>query len=147
MTTLEKIQKEAKKIRAKNKNIAWTAAIKKASENLRKNGQIGKEKVKDKTRQTGSSVKHYDEMKNALPPGKRKSATDKIYYERRKNRSDKPGSLTGVGEAKLMSELKKKIGQDLGTAYVLRDFAKTKKMKNAYNKKITILRAKLRKLS
>lgn len=48
------------------------------------------------TRQTGSSNKNKDEMKKAKAPGKRKSASGKTYYERRANRSDKPGSLLGI---------------------------------------------------
>ena len=35
-------------------------------------------------------------MRKAKSPGKRVSASGGVYYERRKNRSDMPGSLTGV---------------------------------------------------
>ncbi|MEM1966208.1 MAG: hypothetical protein QXH12_08870 [Candidatus Caldarchaeum sp.] len=41
--------------------------------------------------QTGTSVVKRDRELDALAPGKRRSATGKIYYERRKNRSDRPG--------------------------------------------------------
>lgn len=33
-----------------------------------------------------------DRKKSALPPGKRLSTSGKVYYERRRNRSDKVGS-------------------------------------------------------
>ena len=51
---------------------------------------------KPTSRQTGTSNKVKDVKRKALAPGKRKSATGKSYTERRANRSDKPGSLTGV---------------------------------------------------
>jgi hypothetical protein len=50
--------------------------------------------------QRGTSSTRVDKKKRAKRPGKRKSATGKIYYERRKNRSDKPGSLTGIVKLK-----------------------------------------------
>lgn len=46
--------------------------------------------------QRGTSSTRVDKRKKAKTPGKRKSVSDKVYYERRKNRSDKPGSLTGI---------------------------------------------------
>lgn len=48
-----------------------------------------------KKRQTGSTNVAADKKKRALPPGKRKSASGKTYYERRANRSDK-GKLLGL---------------------------------------------------
>lgn len=53
-------------------------------------------KESSNTRQTGTSNKVADKRKKAKAPGKRKSATGKTYYERRKNRSDKPGSILGI---------------------------------------------------
>lgn len=46
--------------------------------------------------QTGRSNRKADSQKKAKPPGKRRSKGGSIYYERRKNRSDKPGTLLGV---------------------------------------------------
>jgi hypothetical protein len=46
--------------------------------------------------QRGTSTTRVDRKKKAKRPGKRKSSTGKVYYERIKNRSDKPGSLTGI---------------------------------------------------
>lgn len=48
--------------------------------------------------QRGSSNIKIDAGKKADPPGKRKSASGRIYYEYRKNRSDMPGSLTGINK-------------------------------------------------
>jgi hypothetical protein len=42
--------------------------------------------------QTGTSSIEYDRRFKALPPGKRRSRTGRIYYERRRNRSDRPGT-------------------------------------------------------
>jgi hypothetical protein len=39
--------------------------------------------------QIGTSKTSYDKKRHALKPGKRISRTGKVYYERRKNRSDK----------------------------------------------------------
>lgn len=49
-----------------------------------------------KDRQTGSSSKYHDSRKKALPPGKRTSDAGNTYYEYRKNRTDRPGSMTGT---------------------------------------------------
>jgi hypothetical protein len=51
--------------------------------------------VRQSTRQTGSSKTTRDLKKRALAPGRRVSAAGNVYYERRKNRSDKPGQLAG----------------------------------------------------
>lgn len=53
---------------------------------------------KRRAKQTGKSNFFYDVFFKALPPGKRISKkTGEPYYEYRKNRSDKPGQLTGIG--------------------------------------------------
>lgn len=41
--------------------------------------------------QTGRSNKRYDERRKAKLPGRRVSASGRVYYERRKNRSDTTG--------------------------------------------------------
>jgi len=46
-------------------------------------------------RQTGATNKYVDVKRKAKAPGKRTSASGKTYYERRKNRTDKPGSMLG----------------------------------------------------
>jgi DNA repair protein RadC len=62
-------------------------------------------KKKSTTRQTGKSVIEKDYTKKALAPGKRKSASGNTYYERRANRSDKPGSLLGITGYKTKPEI------------------------------------------
>lgn len=57
---------------------------------------VGAARKKKKPYQTGTSHKAFDSMRSARAPGKRKSASGKTYYERRKNRSDMPGKLTGT---------------------------------------------------
>ena len=49
-------------------------------------------KSKKTTKQVGKSNKKRDSARLALPPGKRLSKWGNIYYETRKNRSDKVGS-------------------------------------------------------
>jgi len=48
--------------------------------------------LKWKDHQTGKTNALKDKKRNALLPGKRKSKAGKIYYEYRKNRSDKKNS-------------------------------------------------------
>ena len=43
-------------------------------------------------KQVGTSNVIIDKARKALAPGKRVSASGKIYWESRRNRSDKPGS-------------------------------------------------------
>lgn len=108
------ISRKAKKIRKKGE--PWTSAIKRASRMIsgtvsssRRSSKPGKKsksvpkkktgyKPRKPTHQTGTSSKKRDEMKRAMPPGKRTVKTSKgthTYYEYRRNRSDMPGKLTG----------------------------------------------------
>jgi len=48
--------------------------------------------LKATTRQTGRSDLARDRQRKAMQPGKRRSASGRIYYETRKNRSDLRGS-------------------------------------------------------
>lgn len=107
MTQLQKITRKAKQIRRRGEK--WTDAIKRASKLVpslspskrsKPARKVGAKKKGPKSRQTGTSNKYRDELIQAKPPGKRRVKTAKgshVYYERRKNRSDKPGSLTGSG--------------------------------------------------
>ena len=45
--------------------------------------------LKVSKRQTGKSITKIDKKRNALAPGKRVSSSGKVYYESRRNRSDK----------------------------------------------------------
>jgi len=48
--------------------------------------------LKASSHQTGRTNTLVDESRNALLPGKRQSKVGKVYYEYRKNRTDKKGS-------------------------------------------------------
>lgn len=91
---------EAKKLRKKNPSLTQAEAVKQAWAISYSKQRSGK-KV-GATRQTGTSNIKRDKQRKAKPPGKRKSkrgAQRKYYYEYRKNRTDKPGSLTGMKES------------------------------------------------
>lgn len=111
-----------------------TANFKKAitaAKRLYKTGRYAKfsDAVKAAWRQTGSSKTTSDKKRKAKAPGKRKSAAGKVYYERRKNRSDKPGTITGA-KSFIVAELKKQLSNRLLRA----SLATTKKDKRYWNK-------------
>lgn len=137
-TTLKKITAKAKQLRIKNKKLSWRDAVKKASIELRKDKKIP-------TQTGGSSIKA-DRRRKALPPGKRKSASGKIYYERRKNRSDVKGTLQGINEKQLIGAIKEKVNGTMGKAFIMLNEAKTKREKNEMKKIISECKKKLRKL-
>jgi hypothetical protein len=78
---VKKAKSPAVKKVAVKKPVAKKAAVKKTTTK------------KSPLRQTGSSNKKYDERVSAMKPGKRKSASGNIYYERRADRSDKGKNL------------------------------------------------------
>lgn len=55
-------------------------------------GQHGPKVLRAKHKQTGSSSIERDKRRKAMEPGKRRSASGRIYYETRKNRSDIRGT-------------------------------------------------------
>jgi hypothetical protein len=150
--TLNKITTRAKQIRKKHPSMKWTSAIKQASSELRKSGTIGRTGIKKKVvrkkrkiHQTGTSVKHLDILRKAKAPGKRKSSAGNRYYEYRKNRSDMPGSLSGVSESQLKGAMIGKLETSLGSLYVKRDRSKLKRDKKKYQKQITEVKRKITK--
>jgi hypothetical protein len=127
-TTLQKITDKARSIRKANE--PWISAVKRASKivmaSLSPSSKSGKQKARRKVgavkrkpakrkaakkktsnRQTGTSNSFFDRMVTAKAPGKRivkhKGGKKSVYYERRKNRSDKPGMLTGHKPAAVQS--------------------------------------------
>ena len=116
-SSLSKITTRAKQLRRKNKNIAWIAAIKKASKELKNEGAIGAKKKTAKVRQTGASDLKRDRERSAQAPGKRiiKDGRNKSHaiYVYRKNRSDKPGSLTGADMYSHRDRIEKQIKQTI----------------------------------
>ena len=69
------------------KRVAKKKAVKPAKKPVKRGRTI-----KTSDHQTGSSRIKIDKTIKALSPGKRKSASGSIYYEKRKNRSDMVGS-------------------------------------------------------
>jgi hypothetical protein len=63
--------------------------------------KISGTKKKSTVKQTGTSNIVKDKIFKAKPPGKRKSASGKVYSEVRKNRTDAPGKLLGIGDISL----------------------------------------------
>ena len=72
-------------------------STKKASTTKKKSGQTkigayGRRVLKATNKQTGTSSTARDKKRKAMQPGKRRSASGRIYTETRKNRSDLRGS-------------------------------------------------------
>ena len=87
---------KAKKLYKTGKYKTYGAAMKAALNGCSTPATMtGRKKVK--RWQTGKSDKSRDEQREALKPGKRKSRSGVTYFERRKNRTDMPGKLTGTG--------------------------------------------------
>lgn len=155
---IKQISARAKQIRKAHPSMKWTNAIKQASKELKgkskpgstrkKSGTAAKKKAAKKVslHQTGSSNKKRDRKRVARTPGKRVSKTGKVYYERRKNRSDKPGSLSGVSASTLKSALRVQLEERLGKSFVQMNKATTKRAKKKIQKNITSIKAELRKL-
>lgn len=94
---LKKGSKEAKEymasIRGMKKSASKKATKKAAPKKAAKKAAIKK--------QTGTSNKSKDLQRSAKLPGRRKSPSGGFYYESRRNRSDAPGSLLGIGSISL----------------------------------------------
>lgn len=146
--TLKKITTRAKQIRKAHPSMAWKNAVKKAGAEYRA-GKIGavRKKAKTKFRQTGTSKTAADKQRTARRPGKRKSASGKVYYERRKNRSDVPFSLSGISSGKLGGELKKRLKEKLAMALLRRDLAISRTIRNKYADEAYYLKQQLKRLS
>lgn len=103
----------AKQLAARKKFAAMAKARAKAAKAKKPKAKKTETKKATSTYQTGSSNKLYDSRKKAQGPGKRVSKGGanqygvskggSVYYERRKNRSDMPGSLTGIKGLKKIS--------------------------------------------
>lgn len=107
------VQIEAKKLKAKNKNLSHTEAVKEAWAKFKKSSKSikgdqldlfssapKKASKKSKTKrpvnyQYGQSNLESDKQRQALPPGKRKLSSGRTYYEYRANRTD-AGKLLGT---------------------------------------------------
>lgn len=90
--TVDQLKRQANKVGAK---IVTPEGKAKTKEQLI-NSIVMKQRLSGKgDSQTGRSNTAKDMTRRAKAPGKRTSSTGKVYYERRANRSDKPGSLLG----------------------------------------------------
>ncbi len=114
------IFKLAKSYQRKHPRTEWQDAIQK----VRK--QAKKKSKKSKNRQTGTSSRPADQRRHARRPGKRKSKGGSTYYERRKNRSDVPGHLTGLSTVRVKAVLKEKYTESLGRVLLQREMKKGK---------------------
>lgn len=141
------IFKLAKAYVRKHPRTSFQDAIQKVKGKARKKVGAVKKK-KNPNRQTGSSNKSYDSRIKARRPGARVPAGGRTvtYTERRKNRSDAPGSLTGVSAAKLVSILKDRLKDKLGKQLVSKELAGRKIDKRRWQKVITDTRSRLKKL-
>lgn len=142
-TALKKIITRAKKIRKIHKSMTWKSAVKKASAEYN-SGKIGS--ARKSHRQTGTSVKKKDAKRKAKAPGKRRSRTGRTYIERRKNRSDVPGKLTGVSVPQLRSAMRSQLNEKLGKAMVQQYNATTSKTYNGAKNRISEIKRSLRGL-
>lgn len=107
-----------------------------------------KRKSKKKPYQTGRSNKTADRQRKARKPGKRKSKSDSTYTERRKNRSDMPGKLTGLD--KRLEQAIKKAGYIDNQIKDLRDRIRSSKspaVKESYRQIIKMRKKQLRLLN
>jgi hypothetical protein len=117
------VVKEAAKLRKKNPKLTQAQAVKQAfAISYSKKGK----KLGSVSRQTGTSDKKRDEQRKAKKPGKRKSgpgAQRPYYYEYRKNRTDKPGSLTGTHKDTKSHNVNIRVvsGIEPKNMYVIRD--------------------------
>jgi len=101
--TVDQLKRYAKKVGAK---IVTPEGKAKTKDQL-VNSIVMKERLSGKSlgakpaakKQTGTSNKARDLKRTAKAPGKRKSASGRTYYESRKNRSDRPGTLMAPAKA------------------------------------------------
>lgn len=146
MNALKKITTRAKQLQKKHPSTAWKTLVKRAGLEYRQ-GKLGKSEPRVKSRQTGSSNTKRDKLRKALAPGKRTTAHGTTYTERRKNRSDKPGTLTGVSLASLKAAAKKKINDQIDKLVVKKFREAKKRARVKIQRQITEAKAQLRKFS
>ncbi len=142
------IFKEAKKVQRMHKSWDWQKCIQVASRRHKKVA-APKKKKKNPNRQTGSSNASVDKRIRARKPGARIPAGgDHVtYYERRKNRSDVPGTLTGVSDATLKSALKDRLKDKLGKKLVKKTLSTKVREKRKLGKEITQIKRDLNRIS
>lgn len=104
---LKKGSKEAKEYMASIRGMKKSAskkATKKAAPKKAAPKKAAPKKAAKKAaikKQTGTSNRDRDLLRAAKLPGRRKSPSGGFYFETRRNRSDAPGSLLGIGSISL----------------------------------------------
>jgi len=105
--------------------------------------------VSKKNRQTGTSNRTADKKIKAKPPGKRvvkhPGGKSSVYYERRKNRSDVPGTVTGVGDAKAL--IRRSLKRKLSNQLLMWALATNKSNRRRIAKQVRETKAELKKYS
>lgn len=142
-TKFTRAVKKAKGLYKTGRYKTFADAVKAA---YKKIGSVGAAKKKKSTRQTGTSNKRYDIMRKAKTPGKRRSASGRTYTERRKNRSDAPGSLTGVSAAALTRELISKQKDKLSKQLLKRELTTGKLKRRKITKEISQTKSFIKRL-
>lgn len=147
--TVDQLKRYAKKVGAK---IVTPEGKAKTKDQL-VNSIVMKERLSGKTlgaksaakKQTGTSNKARDLKRTAKAPGKRKSASGRTYYESRKNRSDRPGTLMGarvltIDSGRMTAEEVKKLVNHKGPV----SWPLTKHNVNAVNREVVNILSDLR---
>lgn len=138
---------KAKAYQRNHPRTAWQDCIKAVS-GKRKKRKVGSVAKKKKYRQTGSSNRKADRERSARKPGPRIPAGgDHVtYHERRKNRSDVPGMLTGLTTGQLLAAARKKLVVQEDNMVLRKYHATGKRVKKKIQKGIIEVRRKIRKL-
>ena len=85
-------RKQKVRVKSYERTVPKKASTTKKKSGQTKIGAYGRRVLKATYRQTGTSSTARDKKRKAMQPGKRRSASGRIYYETRKNRSDLRGS-------------------------------------------------------
>lgn len=109
MPKFKKGSKEARELMAKLRAKRGKTATKKAAPKKKRIGttQGNLFSQKPKPKQRGTSNLEADKRRKAKAPGKRKTESGSTYYESRRNRSDIPGTMAGIGS--INKDLKQKL--------------------------------------
>jgi hypothetical protein len=85
-------RKQKVRVKSYERTVPKKKSTTKKKSGQTKIGAYGRRVLKATYRQTGTSSTARDKKRKAMQPGKRRSASGRIYYETRKNRSDLRGS-------------------------------------------------------
>ncbi len=146
-TKITRAVKKAKALYKTGKYKTFADAVKSAYKKIGSTSSPKKKAAKPvKIYQRGSSNKKRDEERKAKAPGKRTSATGRQYTERRKNRSDMPGQMTGTvsGAKSFIAKWHKDM---LAKALLKKELATTKRDRKQWATKASHLKKEIKKFS